>query len=254
MFLIRFIIGYVANNFKYLAFEREQRIRAQKKVHFDSDPSSAPQLTEPELSLDITPISVTFEFEDFKYLLTYCESYMDERNWKVLPVAFGALKEMFVILRLMSASNDDEVQTLAIRMQLNVSNLYDLLLSCLRHQIFYEPEFLDNLVSTIRVFDIGKFPKSFMADLAEMVDIAIEMLEEFSKLRPVIQKRNKRVATGKTKKKKKPAADNKTEDQSKESGAQPEANTNTEKASAEKDPKENGQAVQKEQSKEVWQI
>ena len=101
LYLMKFFNGYVSTNYKFEIQQKQKKYKKKspiffsyiffsRKVHFAGENSEE----EETINLDVAPISVTFGIEDFKYLLHYCHTYMDEKNWTTLPVAVGALKEM----------------------------------------------------------------------------------------------------------------------------------------------------------------
>lgn len=128
----------------------------------------------------------------------------------------------------MSKGKDATTKNAATRMLLN---------------LFYEPEYLDNLVAMVKIFDISKQPKSYMADLAELVDVTVEMIEEYTKVRPIIQKKSKRVST---RKKRKDAKKDAEEGESKPE----EEETATKEKTAEDDANKTTEEAPKEQTKE----
>lgn len=69
--------------------------------------------------------------------------------------------------------------------------------------IFYHNIYIETLVNIIKTFTENKGSKSYLADAVETADVIIDLMTEYSALRPVIQQKKKRTSTKRASKKKK---------------------------------------------------
>lgn len=122
------------------------------RAEFELHPKDSPAV------INVAAIRETFDFAELQRIMKFCDTYVAEKNWSALQIAFGALKEMvhfwkwlsssqFCTVKAMTRCSSEENRVTAMRLQ---------------HNIFYHNIYTDKLAELLKTFDPTKQTKWFL--------------------------------------------------------------------------------------------